>query len=92
MSVSAVARKHGIVTGMLFRWRVQFDVAQKKRAKLASVTLPDDMPAIRALQNLVRAPDGMMAVDLADGRRLFAPEGSNADAVRAQAEGEGTER
>lgn len=92
VSVSAVARKHGIVTGMLFRWRVQFDVAQKKRAKLASVTLPDDMPAIRALQKLVRAPDGMMAVDLPDGRRLFAPEGSNADAAPAQAEGEGTER
>src|SRR5712671_540256 len=39
VSVSAVARKHGIVTGLLFRWRVQFGVTQKKRAKLAPVTL-----------------------------------------------------
>jgi len=54
VSISGVARKHWIVTGMLFRWRVQFDVAQKKRAKLASVTLPDDTPATLALQKLVQ--------------------------------------
>ncbi|WP_312874169.1 transposase [Aminobacter ciceronei] len=29
MSVSAVARKHGIVTGMLFRWRVQFGLHRR---------------------------------------------------------------
>ncbi|MDR7225216.1 IS66-like element accessory protein TnpA [Aminobacter aminovorans] len=84
VSVSAVARKHGIVTGMLFRWRVQFDVAQRKRAKLASVTLPDDMPATLALQRFVQPPDGMMAVDLPDGRRMFAPEGCDPDVVRAR--------
>jgi len=39
VSVSQVARKHGIVTGMLFRWRVQFGVAQRKRVKLAPVAL-----------------------------------------------------
>ncbi|AWC22465.1 IS2 repressor TnpA [Aminobacter sp. MSH1] len=56
VSVSAVARKHGIVTEMLFRWRVQFDVAQRKRAKLASVALPDDTPAAVALQRLMQPP------------------------------------
>lgn len=90
VSVSAVARKHGIVTGLLFRWRVQFGVAQKKRAKLAPVALPDDLPATLLLRDLVRPPGGMMAVDLADGRRVFVPEGSDLDAVRAQTEGEGT--
>lgn len=84
VSVSAVARKHGIVTGMLFRWRVQFGVAQKKRAKLAPVVLPDDTPATLALQKLVRAPGGMVAVDLPDGRRMFVPEGSDPAAVGAQ--------
>ena len=84
VSVSAVARKHGIVTGMLFRWRVQFGVTQKKRAKLAPVVLPDDTPATLALQKLVQVPDGMMAVDLPDGRRMFVPEGSDPAAVRAQ--------
>lgn len=90
-NVSQVARKHGIVTGMLFRWRVQFGVAQKRRARLAPVVLPEGIPAARALQQLVRPPDGMMAVDLSDGRRVFVPDGSDPDAVRAQAEGEGTE-
>jgi transposase-like protein len=54
VSVSAVARRHGIVTGLLFRWRVQFGVAQKKRAKLAPVTMPVSAPETRLLSNLVQ--------------------------------------
>ncbi|NPU13059.1 transposase [Bradyrhizobium sp. 83002] len=84
--VSAVARKHGIVTGLLFRWHAQFGIAQKKRSKLARVVLPDDLPAARALRDLVRPPKGMMAVDLHDGRRVFAPADSDPDAVRPQIE------
>ena len=42
VSVSQVARKHGIVTGLLFRWRVQSGVAQRKGAKLAPVALTDE--------------------------------------------------
>lgn len=91
VSVSQVARRHGIVTGMLFRWRVQFGVAQKKRATLAPVTLPNGAAATRLLRDLVQPPDGMTAVDLADGRRVFVPEGSDPDAVRAQAERGGGE-
>ncbi len=91
VSVSQVARKHGIVTGMLFRWRVQFGVAQKKRAKLASVMLPDGALAARLLRDLVRPPNGMMVVDLPDGRRVFVPDGSDPDTVRSQAERGGTE-
>jgi transposase-like protein len=81
-TVSGVARKHGIVTGLLFRWRVEFGVAQKKRARLASVALADDTTA--ALD--IRPPEGMMAVDLPDGRRVFAPVGSDPDVVRARVE------
>ena len=88
VSVSAVARKHGIVTGLLFRWRVQFGVAQKKRAKFAPVALADGAPAALLLQGLVQPPGGMMAVDLTDGRRVFAPVGSDPDTVRAHAESE----
>ncbi|WP_316197054.1 transposase [Bradyrhizobium sp. SZCCHNS3053] len=88
--VSAVARKHGIVTGLLFRWRAQFGIAQEKRSKLAHVVLPDDMPAARALRDLVRPLEGMMAVDLADGRRVFAPADSDPDTVRAQIKGRET--
>ena len=55
-SVSGVARKHGIVTGLLFRWRVQFGVAQKMRAKLVPVAVADDIAArvLRDLCNLLR--------------------------------------
>ena len=90
VSVSAVARKHGIVTGLLFRWRVQFGVAQKKRAKLAPVALADGAPATRLLRDLVQPPDGMMAIDLPDGRRVFAPAGSDLEAVRAHIDSQGT--
>jgi transposase-like protein len=31
-TVSAVARRHGIATGILFRWRAEFGVTQKKQA------------------------------------------------------------
>jgi transposase-like protein len=85
-TVSGIARKHGIVTGLLFRWRAQFDVAPKKRAKLAPVVLADDTRAVRVLRDLVQPPEGMVAVDLSDGRRVFAPAGSDPDAVRARVE------
>jgi transposase-like protein len=85
VTVSSVARKNGIATGLLFRWRVQFGVAQKKRAKLAPVVLADGMAAPRLLRDLVQPPEGLMAVDLPDGRRVFAPTGSDLNAVRARA-------
>lgn len=83
VSVSAVARKHGIVTGMLFRWRVQFGIVQEKRVRLASVVQTNTAGSIAVLPDLLLPPDGTMVVDLADGRRVFAPEGSDPDAVRA---------
>jgi transposase-like protein len=82
VTVSGIARKHGIVTGLLFRWRVEFGVAQKKRARLASVALADD----KATPPVLQPPEGMMAVDLRDGRRVFAPVGSDPDVVRARVE------
>ena len=91
VSVSQVARKHGIVTGLLFRWRVQFGVAQRKRAKLAPVALSDDAPAILRLRDLVQPPDGMTAIDLPAGRRVFAPAGVDLHAVREHLIGEGAD-
>jgi len=86
MSVAEVCRRHGIVTSMVFRWRIQFGFTGKKAAKLATVTLPGGSsggssgPAV--LHDLLRPPDGMTPVQLPDGRRVFAPEGSDPDAVR----------
>ena len=84
-----MARKHGIVTGLLFRWRVQFGAAQRKRAKLAPVALIDDAAVTLLLRDLVQPPNGMTAIDLPDGRRVFAPVGVDPYAVREQVIGEG---
>ena len=86
MSVAEVCRRHRIVTSMVFRWRVQFGFTGKKAVKLATVTLPGGSsggssgPAV--LHDLLHPPDGMMPVQLPDGRRVFAPEGSDPEAVR----------
>ncbi|MPZ41772.1 MAG: transposase [Rhizobiales bacterium] len=86
VSVAEVCRRHGIVTSMVFRWRVQFGFAQKKRAKLAPVAVTGDGDAASStavvLRDLLQPSDGMMAVDLPDGRRVFAPEGSDPETVR----------
>jgi hypothetical protein len=49
---------------------------------LASVALADD----KATPPVLQPPEGMMAVDLRDGRRVFAPVGSDPDVVRARVE------
>ena len=75
---------------MVFRWRVQFGFGKKKPAKLATVavagkekarSLGVDGAAI-VLHDLLPIPDGMAAVDLPDGRRVFAPAGADPEAVR----------
>jgi hypothetical protein len=74
---------------MLFRWRVQFGYSAGGKVRLAAVTLKNDagsastQPAI--LHDLIKVPDGMMTVDLGDGRRVFAPVGSDVDEVRRRA-------
>jgi transposase-like protein len=85
-TVSAVARKHGVVTSMVFRWRAQMGLGQDERAKLARVRLVGD--GLKAAGQTPTAgiplpiPEGAVAVDLADGRRVFAPPGSDPDEVR----------
>jgi transposase-like protein len=88
-TVSQVARAHGIVTSVLFRWRAELGLGKGRPAKLVEVRVADgqsDGDGARStplvLQNLLQVPDGMETVDLADGRRVFAPIGSDPDAVR----------
>ncbi|MGY4173466.1 hypothetical protein [Bradyrhizobium sp. USDA 4529] len=65
---------------MVFRWRVEFGLTPRKAPQLATVTLADgaanEVPVLAVLRNLVQPPDGMMALELADGRRVFAPAGN----------------
>lgn len=79
-------RRHGIVTSMLFRWRVQFGFGRRAQAKLARVEVANDTSGAPSpplvLHDLLQAPEGMRAVDLADGRRVFAPADADPDVVR----------
>ncbi|CCG42830.1 conserved hypothetical protein [Magnetospirillum molischianum DSM 120] len=85
VSVAEVCRRHGIVTSMVFRWRVQFGFTRRKKADLVTVMQSDGVPGEASLpvilQDLLQPPSGMMAVDLPDGRRVFVPEGSDPAAV-----------
>jgi len=84
-----VARAHGIVTSVLFRWRAELGFGKSARAKLAGVTVDNHagkhgtQPVV--LHNILPVPDGMMVVDLNDGRRVFAPQGSDIEEVRRRA-------
>lgn len=95
-TVSEVARKRGIATGVLFRWRAELGFGRDKHVKLASVTLCDgqstapSMPLV--LRDLLRPPVGMVAVELDGGRRVFAPEDSDPNEVRRHVADRETER
>jgi transposase-like protein len=86
VSAAQVCRRHGVATSLLFRWRVDFGLTARKAPQLAAVALADgganEPPALAVLRDLVRPPDGMMAIELDDGRRVSAPEGSNPAAVK----------
>ena len=85
-TVSSVARRHGIVTSVVFRWRAELGFGKNKSAKLATVTLADRRSGATStplvLRDLLQPPNGMTAIELADGRRVFAPLGSDPETVR----------
>jgi transposase-like protein len=85
-TVSAVARRHGVVTSMLFRWRSQRGLGKAERARLADVRLVSDGKKrsgdVGSVSIPLPIPDGALAVELADGRVVFAPPDSDPDAVR----------
>ncbi|ESY65567.1 MULTISPECIES: transposase [Mesorhizobium] len=91
VAVAQVCRRHGIATSMVFRWREEFGLTARKAPRLATVVLADgadnELPTLAALRDLVRPPDGMVAIELDDGRRVFAPAGASAAAVKRQLAG-----
>lgn len=81
-TAAEVCRRHGIVTSMLFRWRVQLGY-RKEKVKLATVRASAASSAdALVLQDLLPMPDGMAAFDLPDGQRVFAPVGADPEEVR----------
>ncbi len=87
-TVSSIARRHDLVTSVLFRWRAELGFGKDKRAKLATVRLVGSNASATSksllLHDLIPPPDGMSLVELDDGRRVFAPVGSDPKAVREQ--------
>lgn len=87
-TVSSVARQHDLVTSVLFRWRAELGFGKDKRAKLATIRLTGGKPGSTSqslvLQDLIPPPEGVSAVELEDGQRVFAPVGSDPHAVREQ--------
>ncbi len=89
-TVSQVARTHGIVASVVFRWRAELGLGRGKPANLAAVRIADEQrrgtrdagPGVAILQEMLPIPPGAIAVELADGRRVFAPAGSDPEAVR----------
>jgi transposase-like protein len=85
-TVSGIARKHGIVTGLLFRWRVQFGVAQKTRARLAPVVLADGTEITDILRDLLLPTDEIIVNDLVDELHAVRSRDNVLDAVRTPVE------
>lgn len=91
VTVSAVARKHDIATGALFRWRTELGLGKERPAKLAPVRLDDATSGNTGkqdlvLDNLLPLPAGMALIELSDGRRVFAPAGTDPETVRCHVE------
>ena len=82
-TAAKVCRKHGIVTSMLFRWRVQYGLRRKPQTHLAFVTTSADAgSAPLILDGLIPVPEGMTPVDIGDGRHVYATIGIDPAAVR----------
>lgn len=86
-TISSVGRRHGISTSVLFRWRDQFGLGHEKPTMLVPVQVVEGRakPGPREpslLAGLLPCPEGMKEVDLADGRRVFAPLDADPDDVR----------
>jgi transposase-like protein len=89
-TVSQVACTHRIVTSVLFRWRAELGFGRGKPTTLAAVRIADEQrrgtddasAEVVVLQEMLPIPPGAIAVELADGRRVFAPAGSDPEAVR----------
>jgi transposase-like protein len=91
VTVSEIARRHGVTPPMIFRWRTEFGVAAQRMesATLITATVIERVRRGRpkkvaplVLENLLPMPAGSVSIELADGRRVFAPAGSDPESVR----------
>lgn len=88
-TISSVGQAHGISTSVLFRWRDQLGMGKEKPAVIMPVRVAEGRDrtssgAPSLLADLLPRPEGMVEVALADGRLVFAPEGSDPEAVQRE--------
>jgi transposase len=70
-SVSSVARRHGVATSLVFRWRREAGIAGKRNAcKAASAFVPVALPAPAHAASVAGADCGMIEIELAGGCRI----------------------
>ena len=90
-SLSAIASQHGIVTSMVFRWRAELGLNTGPPSMFATVRLRRQNAGATniggivnstVLDGLLPAPKGTGLVELADGRRVFAPARADPETVR----------
>ena len=85
-SVSSVARKHGVATSLVFRWRREAGLAGKKgiRKQRASAFVPVTLPALPPPAGALAAGAdcGSIEIELAGGRRIRVSGAVEMDALR----------
>ena len=88
-TISSVGHAYGISTSVLFRWRDQLGMGKEKPAVIMPVRIAETRdrnasgtPSL--LADLLPKPEGMVEIELADGRLVFAPTGSDRAAVQRE--------
>ena len=71
-SVSAIARKHGIASSLLFRWRREFGGGGRLEKPVSRTALrPKGLPAPSASDNAAMVTHGgLIEIELVRGRRI----------------------
>jgi len=70
-SVSSIARKHGVATSLVFRWRREAGIGGKKNVrKPATAFVPVALPALTHAAPVAGADRGLIEIELAGGRRI----------------------
>lgn len=88
-TISSVGQAHGIATSVMFRWRDQLGMGKEKPVEIVPVRVVEARERGRGgapslLADLLPKPDGMVEVELPDGRLVFAPADADPDAVRQE--------
>ncbi|MBI3678277.1 MAG: transposase [Proteobacteria bacterium] len=83
--VSRVARKHGVASGLVFRWRKQFGAGPKRSSQARACEtgfIPVALPAPLALQTSSVPTHDAIEIVLASGHRVIVGRDVDGDALK----------